>query len=113
MRLVNHNPKGGKKMTTAKAEAIAKAMTTPAAKEKAAKKPFQTKPGVKERNRYIESLIKKGTKTGIQITAAVLKKYPDHSKSGITTMISDSKNPKYNKFAKLTKTDPKTKILSC
>ena len=76
------------------------------------KKHFQPKPGVTERNKLIESLIKTGNLTAKGILEAVLAKYPDHPKGGITTVISDSKNPKYNKFSKLAKMDSETKILS-
>jgi len=76
------------------------------------KKAFKANPEVTKRNALIESMIAKGKFTAVQITEKVLEKFPGQSKGGIATVISDSKNAKYNKFAKLAKMNSETKILS-
>ena len=69
-------------------------------------------PEIGKRNKLIESLIAKGKFTQKEIVEKVLEKFPDHSPGGIATMISDGKNPKYNKFSNIVKANPDSKILS-
>ena len=84
----------------------------PPANTNVKKKTTKGKPEIAERNKMIESLIAEGKHTSIQIVEKVMEKYPGHSKGGIATVVADSKNEKYNRFAKLTVMDPETKILS-
>jgi len=80
--------------------------------DKPVTKIFQKNPEVEVRNDMIETLISKGKFTQKEIVGKVLEKFPSHSLAGITTVISDSKNAKYNKFKALAKMDSDTKILS-
>lgn len=66
----------------------------------------------KVRNVRVEALIDEGKHTGKEITAILLEEFPMFTKSSHSTVVSDSKNAKYNKFSRLTVMDPDTKILS-
>lgn len=65
---------------------------------------------VSKRKTLIEDLISQAAFTKKQILEKVLKEFPKSSESAISTMITDGKNPKYNKFSKLVQ--EKDKILS-
>lgn len=56
---------------------------------------------VKARNGLIESLIAAGKYTRADILDAVTKAYPNVNRSTVNTMLTDAKNPKYNRFSKL------------
>lgn len=73
---------------------------------------FKSKPEVAERKKFIEGLIEKGKFTAKDIVAKTLEKYPEVSKSSISTIVSDSKNPKYTPFARTAVQDPESKIMS-
>lgn len=64
------------------------------------------------RNKLVETMIAEGKHTAVLIVDAVCAKFPEHKRTSIQTLVSDSKNPKYNKFAKLTIMNKETKILS-
>jgi hypothetical protein len=93
-----------------KKETITK-MDVPPVKEKT-KKTFVANPEIGKRNLFIEGLIAEGKYTAKEIVDKAVAEFPGQNKSGISTVVSDSKNPKYNKFSKLSKMDPETKILS-
>lgn len=57
--------------------------------------------------KLIHDAISKGTFTRAQIVADVLRLFPDVKESTIRTIISDSKNPRYNKFDRLVTEDGK------
>ena len=87
----------------------------PAAK---ADKPTKTTGGarpaseeVKARNELIESLIGAGKYTRADILDKVAAEYPNVSRSSIQTVLTDSKNVKYTKFANLAVED-ENKIMS-
>ena len=87
----------------------------PAAK---ADKPAKTTGGarpaseeVKARNELIESLIGAGKYTRADILDKVAAEYPNVSRSSIQTVLTDSKNVKYTKFANLAVED-ENKIMS-
>ena len=50
---------------------------------------------------YLASLIEPGKYTRKQIMDKVMHKFPDSKKNTFSVMITDGKNPKYNRFAKL------------
>lgn len=54
---------------------------------------------------FFEPLIKKGNLTMKQLINKALEEHPGVSESAIRTFLSDSKNPKYNKFPKLVEID--------
>jgi len=56
---------------------------------------------------YVEAMIEKGTHTKAVIVDSTLATYPEASKGSVVTMLSDGKNPKYNKFRALIKVDDK------
>jgi hypothetical protein len=66
---------------------------------------------IQERNSFIEGLIVVGKYTKKEILEKVLEKFEGINKSTIQTLLSDSKNPKYNKLVKLTVED-ENKIMS-
>lgn len=66
---------------------------------------------VKARNELIESLIEAGKHTRADILDKVAAEYPNISRSSIQTVLTDSKNAKYNKFANLAVED-ENKIMS-
>jgi len=66
---------------------------------------------VKARNALIEKLIDAGKYTRADILEKVSAEYPDISKSSIQTVLTDSKNEKYNKFSRLAVEDA-NKIMS-
>lgn len=67
-------------------------------KEKEAK---QKAPKNTEKKDFIESLIAGGKNTKKEIVQLTVDKFPDTAPTSVVTMISDGKNPKYNKFSKL------------
>jgi len=54
-----------------------------------------------KRKKFLESLIAKGNMTKKDIINKCLEKFPDWNKGGLSTTVSDSKNPKYNKLSNL------------
>lgn len=56
---------------------------------------------------YLSGLIEKGKHTRKQIIEMAMKKFPERSINTFSTLLSDGKNPKYNKFASLIKVDDK------
>ena len=61
----------------------------------------------KERIDYLVPFIEKGDKTKKELIALVMKKFPETKEAGILTILTDCKNPKYNKFPKLVVMDAK------
>jgi hypothetical protein len=72
----------------------------------------QANPQTALRRSFTEKLISQGKFTKAQVMEKVLAEFPSANKSTVQTDLSDGKNPKYNKFAKLVKEDPETKVLS-
>jgi len=64
-----------------------------------------------EKTLFLLSLIKEGKFTRKEIIEKTLEKFPSASKSSLSTLLADSKNPKYNKFDSLVK-EGKDGILS-
>jgi len=56
-----------------------------------------------EKTLFLLSLIEEGRFTRKEIIEKTLKKFPSASKSSLGTFLTDSKNPKYNKFDSLVK----------
>ena len=54
-----------------------------------------------EKIAFFTGLIEEGKYTQAQIMEKGQKKYPEASEGGLRTMLTDGKNPKYNRFAKL------------
>lgn len=50
---------------------------------------------------FVESLIEEGKYTRKEIVEKTLKEFPHTSKNTVQTILSSSKNPKYNKFRRL------------
>lgn len=83
------------------------------AKSKAAAKVGTTVPKpTKLRSDRVEALIDEGKHTSKEITALLLEEFPMFTSASHSTVISDSKSSKYNRFGRLTVMDPDTKILS-
>ncbi len=76
------------------------------------KKKSKTKRPGKERLARISALIEEGLHTNSQIAVIVEKEFDMYALSGTLALISNAKNPKYNKFKRLAVTDPITKIVS-
>ncbi len=85
-------------------------------KEKREKAKNKITPGPKKptkaRKDRIESLIEEGEHTSKEILTVLQKEFPEFTPSSHSTVISDSKNPKYNQLSKLTIMNKDTKILS-
>jgi hypothetical protein len=60
---------------------------------------------------FLTNRIKKGKHTRIELTDMTLSEFPEANKSSIQTLLSDGKNPKYNKFETLLVEDD-NKIIS-
>lgn len=91
-------PKEEKKGKAAKAS---KAGKTPEKKEGDGKR-GGFKPGAgAEKRKFMASLIEKGKFSKKDIMDKTAEKFPEATASSLATMISDGKNPKYNKFDKL------------
>lgn len=56
------------------------------------------KSSTKEKVEFLTPFIKKGTFTAVQLLDLACEEFKDSTRSAISTIISDSKNPKYNKF---------------
>jgi len=56
---------------------------------------------ISERVAFYTTLIEKGGFTKKELVEKAEKEFPDATKAALQTIISDGKNPKYNKFAKL------------
>jgi hypothetical protein len=56
---------------------------------------------ISERVAFYTTLIEKGGFTKKELVEKAEKEFPDATKAALQTVISDGKNPKYNKFAKL------------
>ena len=56
-----------------------------------------------EKTLFLLSMIKEGKFTRKEIIEKTLEKFPSASKSSLGTLLTDSKNPKYNRFDKLVK----------
>jgi hypothetical protein len=68
----------------------------------AAKSPRGSKgTATKERVAYITPFIEKGKYNKAQLIEMLEKKFPDATKTGLITLMTDCKNPKYNRFDKL------------
>lgn len=65
---------------------------------------FQRSPEATKRKEAIEAMITAGTFTAKQITEKIAEQF-SVAPSSIQTMLSDGKNPKYNKFSQLVKKD--------
>lgn len=65
-----------------------------------------------KRKEFIQNLIDQAKWTKKQILEKVKVKFPNASESGTQTILSDSKNPKYNKFPRLVVENSETRILS-
>jgi hypothetical protein len=55
----------------------------------------------KERVAYITPFIEKGKYNKAQLIEMLEKKFPDATKTGLITLLTDCKNPKYNRFDRL------------
>jgi SOS response regulatory protein OraA/RecX len=90
----------------------------PPKKEKAKEEAKKRKSGfvpsekVAARKKMIEDMISAKKHTRKEIIEAVMEKFPDVTKSNLTTFLTDSKNEKYQKFEKLVVENKKTKIMS-
>ena len=93
-------------------ELVSNETETPEPVKQETKKGKTANPEISKRNTLTESLIAKGEFTQKEIVSKVIEKFPNYSESAINTIISDGKNPKYNRFDKLVKVVPDTKILS-
>lgn len=74
----------------------------------------ETKKVAKARPAYLTflgELIEKGKMTQKELQEAGWKEFPALAKSTITTVLVDSKNPKYSRFGKIAKKDEKTGCL--
>ena len=91
---------------------LSKTKVPDAPKKEDKKKKKQVNPETTKRNQMIESLITDGKYTAIQIKEMVFKQFPDQNISTISTILSDCKNPKYNKFSKVAIMNSESKILS-
>jgi hypothetical protein len=60
---------------------------------------------------FLGDLIEKGKMTQKQLQEEGWKEFPALAKSTITTVLVDSKNPKYSRFGKVAKKDEKTGCL--
>lgn len=60
---------------------------------------------------FLGDLIEKGKMTQKELQDAGWKEFPSLAKSTITTVLVDSKNPKYSRFGKVAKKDEKTGCL--
>ena len=70
------------------------------------KKLFATKTStMADRVAFLTPLIEKGKLTKTQLVEKAHEKFPDLAISSLQTMLTDAKNPKYNKFAKLVEQD--------
>ncbi len=58
-----------------------------------------------EKVEFITPFIAAGKYTRKQLHEMLMKKFPDSKELGIVTMLTDCKNPKYNRFAKLVEVD--------
>lgn len=80
----------------------------------APKPPSETPPPVSSLSgykAYLESLISTGSYTQRELVEMVHGSYPDVKEATINTMITDSRNPKYNKLSKLTTKTADGKII--
>lgn len=77
------------------------------AKEKSKPKKQSKSSSTQEMMVEVELLLKKGKYTRKEIIEKVSKKIPDLKLTSIGTVVSDAKNPKYNKFDKLVKQNEK------
>jgi len=50
---------------------------------------------------FVQGLIQEGTHTRKEVVTLFLEKWPETAKATVGTLISDGKNPKYNKFPHL------------
>ena len=76
------------------------------AKEKAKPETKKKVPNFKgtataDKIKELDPLLKAGKSTKKELIDAILAKYPDSNLSGIVTLLTDGKNPKYNRFPKL------------
>jgi hypothetical protein len=55
----------------------------------------------KERVEYLTPFVEKGKYNKAQLIEMLEKKFPDATKTGLITLLTDCKNPKYNKFDRL------------
>jgi hypothetical protein len=75
---------------------------TPAGKTPVTKERFAAKKSTgAERVDFLTPLIQSGKYTKAELVEKANKEFPDVSASTFQTMLTDAKNPKYNKFAKL------------
>lgn len=74
--------------------------------EKEKKQLFASKSStMADRVAFLTPLIEKGKLTKTQLVEKAHEKFPDLAISSLQTMLTDAKNPKYNKFAKLVAQD--------
>ncbi|MBT9139179.1 MAG: hypothetical protein DDT31_01760 [Syntrophomonadaceae bacterium] len=70
-------------------------------------KPAKIKNSAQTIRGYVYSLIQKGEYSKKEIESMAFEKFPDLKKSTLSTLLSDGKNPKYNRFPTLIKTNDK------
>ncbi len=78
-----------------------KKIETKKAPSVATKEPKSAKPAANEKLVFLSGLISKGKLTRKEVVEQAVLKFPDASPAGLATLVSDGKNPKYNKFPKL------------
>ena len=89
-----------------KAKPETKEKAKPETKEKAKPETKKKVPNFKgtataDKIKELDPLLKAGKSTKKELIDAILAKYPDSNLSGIVTLLTDGKNPKYNRFPKL------------
>ena len=95
-----------------KKAAKAKGKAKSSAKEKSSKPKKKGKSATQACRDFLEKTItaKKGKYTRKELTELAVEEFPDVAKSTIQTILTDGKNPKYNKFPKLLVEDEDGKV---
>lgn len=96
---VFEKPTPSKTIVVPKAEKPKAEKVEKEAKEEAA--PRKRTSTTKEKVDYITPFIEKAKYKKAELVELLLDKFPDASKQAVVTVLTDGKNPKYNKFAKL------------